>query len=201
MKAHGKHYPLVVKLGTISAKGADVYSYSPDEDDMVEDPYLAEHLRHWGINMVSMEKTEKSMAELQIELNKGFEFDKITEAGSKLESAHGPRLVGLKNMGNTCYLNSVIQALKQVPAVCDRYFDKDEIFSTAPENPVTDFPTQMSKLINALVSDEYATPRPRTPQSLFVRECSNSSSVRAIPSLARVVNKMRLSTSNTYSRR
>ena len=158
MKAHGKHYPLVVKLGTISANGADVYSYSPDEDDMVEDPYLAEHLRHWGINMVSMEKTEKSMAELQIELNKGFEFDKITEAGSKLESAHGPRLVGLKNMGNTCYLNSVMQALKQVPTLCDRYFDKDEIFSTAPENPVTDFPTQMSKLINALVSDEYATP-------------------------------------------
>ena len=158
MKAQGKHYPLVVKLGTISANGADVYSYAPDEDDMVEDPYLAEHLRHWGINMLSMEKTEKSMAELQIELNKGFEFDKITEAGSQLESAHGPRLVGLKNMGNTCYLNSVLQVLKQVPAVCDRYFDKDEIFHTAPEDPVTDFPSQMSKLINALVSDEYASP-------------------------------------------
>jgi len=158
MKAQGKHYPLVVKLGTISANGADVYSYSPDEDDMVEDPYLAVHLRHWGINMLSMEKTEKSMAELQIELNKGFEFDKITEAGSQLESAYGPRLVGLKNMGNTCYLNSVMQVLKQVPAVCDRYFDKYEIFQSAPEDPVTDFPTQMSKLVNALVSDEYASP-------------------------------------------
>jgi ubiquitin carboxyl-terminal hydrolase 5/13 len=158
MKAQGKHYPLVVKLGTISANGADVYSYSPDEDDMVEDPYLAEHLRHWGINMISMEKTEKSMAELQIELNKGFEFDKITEAGSQLESAYGPRLVGLKNMGNTCYLNSVMQVLKQVPAVCERYFDKYEIFQSAPEDPVTDFATQMSKLVNALVSDEYASP-------------------------------------------
>jgi len=158
MKAQGKHYPLVVKLGTITASGADVYSYAPDEDDMVEDPYLAEHLRHWGINMLSMEKTEKSMAELQIELNKGFEFDKITEAGSKLESVHGRRLVGLKNMGNSCYLNSVLQVMKQVPAVCDRYFDKDEIFHTAPEDPVSDFPTQMSKLINALVSDEYASP-------------------------------------------
>ena len=47
MKAQGKHYPLVVKLGTITASGADVYSYAPDEGDMVEDPYLAEHLRHW----------------------------------------------------------------------------------------------------------------------------------------------------------
>ena len=93
-------------------------------------------------SMLSMEKTEKSMAELQIELNKGFEFDKITEAGSKLESVHGRRLVGLKNMGNSCYLNSVLQVMKQVPAVCDRYFDKDEIFHTAPEDPVSDFSTQ-----------------------------------------------------------
>ena len=48
----------------------------------MEDPLLAQHLSHWGINMMSMEKTEKSMAELQIDLNKGFEFDKITEAGT-----------------------------------------------------------------------------------------------------------------------
>lgn len=27
--------------------GADVYSYAPDEDEMVEDPKLAEHLAHW----------------------------------------------------------------------------------------------------------------------------------------------------------
>jgi len=159
MKSLGKEYPLVVKLGTISANGADVYSYAPDEDDMVEDPYLAQHLRHWGINMMSMEKTEKNMAELQIELNKGFEFDKITEAGSQLESAYGARLVGLKNMGNTCYLNSVLQVLKQIPAVCERYADDSgRIFASAPEDPVSDFPTQMAKLVNALVTDEYATP-------------------------------------------
>ena len=32
----------------------DVYSY--DEDDMVEDPKLAEHMAHFGINMMMMEK-------------------------------------------------------------------------------------------------------------------------------------------------
>ena len=32
---------------------------------MVTDPQLGPHLAHWGINMVEMEKTEKTMAELQ----------------------------------------------------------------------------------------------------------------------------------------
>lgn len=39
-EATGQKYPLVVKLGTITANGADVYSYASDENDMVEDPDL-----------------------------------------------------------------------------------------------------------------------------------------------------------------
>lgn len=55
----------------------------------VEDPLLAQHLAHWGINMMGMQKTEKSMAELQIDLNVAFEFDKITEAGAALRPLSG----------------------------------------------------------------------------------------------------------------
>ena len=44
----------MVKLGTITPHGADVYSYAPDEDDMVTDPLLGEHLSHWGINMLQV---------------------------------------------------------------------------------------------------------------------------------------------------
>ena len=29
-------YPLAVKLGTITPNGADVYSYAPDEDNMIK---------------------------------------------------------------------------------------------------------------------------------------------------------------------
>lgn len=43
-EATGGLYPLVVKLGTITPHGADVWSYSPDEDCLVTDPKLAEHL-------------------------------------------------------------------------------------------------------------------------------------------------------------
>lgn len=34
-QATGCQYPLVVKLGTITPNGADVYSYADEEDDMV----------------------------------------------------------------------------------------------------------------------------------------------------------------------
>ncbi len=47
-------YPLAVKLGTITPGGADLYSY--DEDDMVLDPKLPEHLSHFGIDMMIMNK-------------------------------------------------------------------------------------------------------------------------------------------------
>ncbi len=47
-------YPLAVKLGTITPDGGDVYSY--DEDDMVLDPLLSQHLAHFGIDITSMTK-------------------------------------------------------------------------------------------------------------------------------------------------
>lgn len=159
MKEQGKEFPMVVKLGTITPTGADVYSYAGDEDDMVTDPLLSEHLAHWGINVMQMQKTEKSMAELQIDLNKGFEFDKITEAGKELISVFGARRVGLNNMGNTCYVNSVLQVLKEIPLVNEKYGAQvaEGIFNSLPatSDPVTDFPSQFSKVMTALTTERY----------------------------------------------
>ena len=62
---HVTFNPLVVKLGTITPSGADVFSY--DEDDMVEDPNLAEHLAYLGINM--MTQTKVSLFSLSLSLS------------------------------------------------------------------------------------------------------------------------------------
>ena len=120
----GRKFPLAVKLGTITPKGADVFSYAPNENDMVLDKRLEAHLAHWGINMVQMEKTEKTMTELQIDLNLKHEFDAITEDGASLTPLSGPGYVGLQNLGNSCYLNATLQALCVVPAFTRQYADR-----------------------------------------------------------------------------
>ncbi|XP_022099962.1 ubiquitin carboxyl-terminal hydrolase 5-like [Acanthaster planci] len=155
-------YPLAVKLGTITANGADVFSY--DEDDMVEDPKLAQHLAHFGINMMIMEKTDKTMTELEIDLNtKIAEWDVIQEAGSKLTPLFGAGYTGIRNLGNSCYLNSVMQVLFTVPDFIQKYANQTEaIFSMPVQDPTSDFNIQMAKLGYGLQSGIYS----KEPQNI-----------------------------------
>ena len=60
----GNNFLLAVNLGTIIPEGADVSSYSPYENGLVKDPELWEHLVHWGIDVMEMEKTDNAMAEM-----------------------------------------------------------------------------------------------------------------------------------------
>jgi ubiquitin carboxyl-terminal hydrolase 5/13 len=69
----GEKYPLVVKLGTITTEGstvhADCFSYAKDENGPVKIPNLAELLAKRGVQVAGLQKTEKSTAELEVELN------------------------------------------------------------------------------------------------------------------------------------
>lgn len=161
-------HPLAVKLGTISKEGkADVYSYP--EDDMVEDPNLAQHLAHFGININLMEKTDRSMAELELDLNQKIgEWAALQEAGSHLQPLSGPGYVGLTNLGNSCYLNSVMQVLFTIPDFQKRFFeDAPAILENVGSDPAEDFNIQMAKLGVGLLSDKYVTAlKPETPEEV-----------------------------------
>ncbi|KFB47436.1 AGAP012248-PA-like protein [Anopheles sinensis] len=151
------NYPLAVKLGTITADGkGDVYSYS--EDDMVEDPHLVKHLAHWGINVGQLEKTEKSMIELELDLNQRIgEWGLLCESASQLKPIAGPGYTGMKNLGNTCYLNSVMQVMFTIPDFVKRFVEGSKgIFDTFPADPANDFNVQMAKLGTGLCSGRYS---------------------------------------------
>ncbi|XP_069039154.1 ubiquitin carboxyl-terminal hydrolase 5 isoform X1 [Lepisosteus oculatus] len=154
------NYPLAVKLGTITPDGADVYSY--EEDEMVLDPKLPEHLAHWGIDMMTMEKTERTMTELEIAVNQRLgEWEVIQESGTTLRPLIGPGLTGMRNLGNSCYLNSVMQVIFTVPDFQNKYVSNiEKIFNDAPSDPTQDFKTQVAKLGYGLLSGEYSKPAP-----------------------------------------
>lgn len=166
-------------MGTITADGkADVFSYA--EDNMVSDPHLAKHLLHFGIQINQLSKTDKSMAEIEIDMNQRIgEWAVLTEAGSKLVPVYGAGYTGMENLGNTCYMNSVMQVgseysfnfrlgslLKSFSFLCRQSFQvllslppfKSAYVDGAPNyfskvnfgDPGSDFKLQMCKLASSL---------------------------------------------------
>jgi ubiquitin carboxyl-terminal hydrolase 5/13 len=155
-------FPLAVKLGTITPGGADVYSY--DEDSMVVDPLLSVHLSHFGINMMIMDKTDKTMTELQIDANIRFgEWSLIQETGKQLKLLYGPGYTGLRNLGNSCYINSSLQVLFSLPEFKARYFDTAVAAFQNARDPVKDFNMQMCKIARGLLSGKYSEAPPTAP--------------------------------------
>lgn len=96
-----------------------------------------------------MEKTEKSMAEMQVDLNLSYEFSRVTESGSQLVPVHGPGATGLINLGNSCYMNSVLQVLFTLPELQQRYASEAAaaaLFRSAPVDAENDVLTQLAKV-------------------------------------------------------
>ncbi|KZF20118.1 ubiquitin carboxyl-terminal hydrolase 14 [Xylona heveae TC161] len=154
--ADATNHPVAVKLGSITPEGtADIYCYACNDERT--DPELAAHLAHWGINIAEREKTEKSLTEMQIEQNLRWEFSMTTEDGKELKPVFGPGLTGLKNLGNSCYLASILQCLFALPVFRERYFSHVDL-APAASKPAEDLETQLRKLADGLLSGRYSRP-------------------------------------------
>lgn len=91
-----------------------------------------------------MEKTEKSMIELELELNQKQEWAALQESGGILKPIYGPGYTGMINLGNTCYLNSVMQTLFIIPDFINKYVNGVEnIFQNAHGDVAEEFNVQM----------------------------------------------------------
>uniref|UniRef100_A0A915MVI8 Ubiquitin carboxyl-terminal hydrolase n=1 Tax=Meloidogyne javanica TaxID=6303 RepID=A0A915MVI8_MELJA len=149
-------YPLVVKLGTIADGDGDIYSYS--EDAPVRDPLLGKHLAHFGLSIDKFTKTEKTTLELELDANLKHEFYTIQEEGASLKNVYGSGFTGLINLGSSCYINSVLQMLYNVPDFLKVYGENSEnLFNkVSPLNSYEDFNCQLAKIVKSLQSGEYS---------------------------------------------
>lgn len=144
-----------VKLGSITPEGtADIYCYACNDERT--DPEIQAHLAHWGIILAERQKTEKSLTEMQIEQNLKWEFSMTSEDGKDLTPLFGKGLTGLKNLGNSCYLASILQCLYALPAFKERYYDNGSLPEVA--NPAEDLETQLRKIGDGLWSGRYSKP-------------------------------------------
>lgn len=152
-------HTLAVKLGSITPEGtADVYCYSCDEERI--DPMLQEHLLHWGIQLANRTKTEKSLQEMQIEQNMKWEFSMTSEDGKEMVPLFGPGFTGMKNIGNSCYLASVMQCLFSLSSFQHRFMDPfTQSPSSVVQRPADDLETQMRKMADGLLSGNFSIPK------------------------------------------
>ena len=149
-------HAVAVKLGSITPEGtADIYCYACNDERT--DPEIAAHLAHWGIKLAEREKTEKSLTEMQIEQNLKWDFAMTTEDGKEMRPVFGQGFTGLKNLGNSCYLASILQCVFSMPEFQSRYFRPTELPPNAP-NPAEDLETQLRKCADGLLSGHYSKP-------------------------------------------
>jgi ubiquitin carboxyl-terminal hydrolase 5/13 len=105
---------------------------------------------------MSLEKTDKTLAEMEVEMNRNFEFAAVLEGGVELVTRSGPGLIGLKNMGATCYLASIMQVLFTIPEFVQRYGPSAAATAFALPDPAVNLTAQLVKLGCALLTDRYA---------------------------------------------
>lgn len=99
------------------------------------------------------------MTELSLEWNQSITLSKVLEDGKVLPPVFGAGNTGLINLGNTCYMNSVVQVLMSMPEFRERYLpNANEHLNLCLKWTPDCFECQMSKLAIGLYSGDYSQP-------------------------------------------
>ena len=154
-------HPLVVKTGTITPDGeASLYCYACDND--VKDENLAEHLTNLGIDISTQKKTDKTVTELNLSININLTLSKTIEEGKVLTPLYGGGHTGLENLGNSCYMNSILQMLFNLEPFKKRYYDSAlEHLNLCTKDAFECYLCQMSKIMYGLHSGLYSQKKTR----------------------------------------
>jgi ubiquitin carboxyl-terminal hydrolase 5/13 len=97
------------------------------------------------------------MIELNLEANLSLTLSKVLEEGKTLVPVFGPEMTGMQNLGNTCYMNSVVQILFSVPEFRDYFASRAEAhLDSCNLFTATCYLCQFSKLSIGLRSGEYS---------------------------------------------
>ena len=130
---HGKEHneatkhPLAIKLGTIGGtENASAYCYLCNNDVKVEN-LMKQLIPIFGEQVQKLKKTEKTINQMSLEINLNFELSKAFEEKEQLIPLNQTKdknyFWGIANIGNSCYMNSVVQALSGYPKVIRRLLE------------------------------------------------------------------------------
>uniref|UniRef100_A0A674AT30 Ubiquitin carboxyl-terminal hydrolase n=2 Tax=Salmo trutta TaxID=8032 RepID=A0A674AT30_SALTR len=156
------NFPLAVKLDNLTPDIADIYSF--DEEEAVLDPQISEHLQHFGIDIIQIQRNGTDNGHHNTDNTNNVrprvsEWEVIQESGMKLKAVYGSGFTGIKNLGNSCYLGTIMQVLFSIPEFQRAYVGNlQRIYDYSPLDPSTDFSTQMAKLGHGLLSGLYSKP-------------------------------------------
>lgn len=99
------------------------------------------------------------MAEITLEMNMNASLSKVLEQGVELTPVWGKMNTGIQNLGNSCYLNSVLQVLFSQEDFRNKYsVNAQEHLLTCKKYTPECFQCQLQKLGHGLLCGKYSKP-------------------------------------------